>query len=139
MGRQACCIASATFFFIFGLGYFIESLATDGLQNAIHGLASNVYDALGVVSTLLALAGVVISWWWLLPAGIFLIFAYFLGAASGVLSAVSHAGYFDWSQLLAIWSMPGIAYPIAGILFLASWWFSKKRVSLNDTKNNPIQ
>ena len=118
------------FFFIFGLGYFLESITTEGLQNAISGAIGNVYDLLGALAMVLALVGVIISWWWLVPVGIMLIFVYLLGATSGVLGAVSHVGYFNWSQLRTIWSLPGIVYPIAGVLFILSWWLTKKTSTL---------
>jgi hypothetical protein len=117
----------ATFFMVFGIGYFFDSLSTEGWQSAI----GNIYDFLGVVGTVLTLVGIIISWWWLLPAGILLIFAYFLGAISSGLGAVYHVGYFHWTQLRDFWGIPGIIYLITGVLFILSWWLSRKETDLS--------
>jgi hypothetical protein len=113
------------FFLVFGLGYFIDTLTTEGLHNAIGG----VDDLLGAIITLLALVGVIISWWWLLPAGILLIFAYLLGGLNSGMSAAHHVGFYNWSQFRDFWTVPGIMYLIAGILFIISCWFSKRTTS----------
>ena len=117
----------SVFFLVFGLGYFIDTLTTQGWQSAINSAIGNIYDILGVIATVLTLVGIIISWWWLLPAGILLIFAYLLGATSSVLGAVYHVGYFNWSQFRVIWTIPGIIYVISGILFLLSWWLAKSK------------
>ena len=112
------------FFFIFGLGYFIDTLTTEGLQQALGGMD----NILGIVSMVLALVGVIISWRWLLPAGILLIFAYLLGAISSGVSAMSRIGYFNLSQFRDFWTIPGIIYLVAGVLFILSWWLTRKTV-----------
>ena len=116
----------AIFFLVFGLGYFIDTLTTQGWQNAIGSAVGNIYDILGVVATVLTLVGIIISWWWLLLAGIMLIFAYLLGASSSVLGAVYQVGYFHWSQFQALWSITNIIYLSAALLFIISWRLSRR-------------
>ena len=116
----------AIFFLVFGLGYFIDTLTTQGWQSAISSAIGNIYDLLGIVATVFTLVGITISWWWLLPAGILLIFAHLLGAISSGLGAVYHVGYFHWSQFRDFWSIPGILNLIAGVLFILSWWLYRK-------------
>jgi hypothetical protein len=112
----------ATFFFVFMIGEFISSVTTEGLQHAI-----SITGILGCVTTVIALVGCIISWWWLLPAGILLIFAYLFGAISSGLVAVYHVGLFNLSQWSDFWTIPGILYLISGVLFLVSWCISKKK------------
>ena len=119
----------ALFFLVFGLGYFFDTLTTQGWQSAISSAIGNIYDLLGIVATVLTLVGIIISWWWLLPAGILIIFAYFLGATSDGLGAAYHVGYFHWSQFQAFWSITNIIYLVAAILFIMSWRLSKKNAN----------
>ena len=114
----------ATFFFVFMIGEFIDSVTTEGLQHAM-----NIGGLLGGVTIILTLVGCIISWWWLLPAGAILIFAYLFGAISSGLSAVYHVGFFNWSQFRDFWSIPGIIYLIAGVLFILSWWLTRKSIT----------
>ena len=116
----------AVFFLAFGLGYFIDTLTTQGWRSAISSAAGNIYDILGVVAMVLALVGIIISWWWLLPAGILLILAYLLGAISSGFGAAYHVGYFNWSQFQALWSITNIIYLSAAVLFIISWQLSRK-------------
>ena len=119
----------AALFLIFGLGYFIDTLTTQVWQSAIGSAVGNIYDILGVVATVLTLVGIIISWWWLLPAGALIIFSYLLAAINSGLTAVSHTGMLHWSQWADFWSVPGIIYLVAGILFILSWWLTKKTVT----------
>jgi hypothetical protein len=116
----------AVFFLVFGLGYFIDTLTTQGWQSAINSAIGNIYDILGVIATVITLVGIIISWWWLLPAGILLIFAYLLGAISSGFGAAYHVGYFNVSQFQALWSITNIIYLIAAVLFILSWWLNRK-------------
>ena len=118
----------AVFFLVFGLGYFIDTLTTQGWQSAIGSAVSNIYDILGVVATVLTLVGIIISWWWLLPAGILLIFAYLLGAISSGFGAAYHVGYFNWSQFQALWSVTNFIYLSAALLFIISWRLIREEV-----------
>jgi hypothetical protein len=111
----------ATFFFVFSIGDFIDTLTSEGLRHAM-----NIGGLLGVVTIIIIVVGCVISWWWLLPAGAILIFAYLFGAISSGLVAVYHVGYFHWSQFRDFWSIPGILYLIAGMLFILSWRLDRK-------------
>lgn len=119
----------AVFFLVFGLGYFFDTLTTQGWQSAVDSAVGNIYDILGVVATLLTLVGIIISWWWLLSAGILLIFAYLLGAISSGLGAAYHVGYFHWSQFRGFWTLPDVLYLVAGVLFVLSWWLSRKKAA----------
>ena len=110
----------ALFFLVFGLGYFFDTLTTQGWPSAISSAIGNIYDLLGIVATVLTLVGIIISWWWLLPAGILLIFAYVFGAISSGLVAVYHVDFFTWNQFRDFWTLPGIIYLVAGGLFLWS-------------------
>jgi len=121
-------IPIAVFFLILGLGYFIDTLTTQGWQSAISSVIGNIYDVLGVVATVITLVGIIISWWWLLPSGALLIFAYLLSATSSGLGAVYHVGYFHWSQFRDFWSIPNILFLVAGVLFIISWRLSRKEV-----------
>jgi hypothetical protein len=115
-------LAVAIIFLVFLVAEFVDSMTNGGLQHAI-----SVTGILTVVTTVLALIGSIISWWWLLPAGVLLIFAYLFGGISSGLVAVYHVGVFNLSQWSDFWTIPGILYLIAGVLFLISWCISKKR------------
>jgi len=114
----------AAFLFVFMIGEFIDSVKTEGLQHAMQ-----IGGLLGGMTIMLALVGCIISWWWLLPAGVLLIFAYLFGAISSGLVAVYHVGVFRWGQFGDLWSIPGIIYLVAGVLFLLSWWLTRKTLT----------
>jgi hypothetical protein len=104
------------FFLVFGLGYFIDTLVKEGLQEAVNGV-----DGLIMAATiLLATAGIILSWWKLLPAGIILILAYLLGGIGGGWGAAQHVGFYNWQQFRDLWTLPGMVYLVSGILFLIS-------------------
>lgn len=110
----------AAFFFVFLVGEFIDTVATEGLQRVFQ-----VGGLLGGVTIVLVLAGCVISWWRLLPAGSLLIFAYFYEAVSSGLVALYYGGRF---QPRDFWSVLGLIYLVSGALFLCSWWLTRKAV-----------
>ena len=114
----------ATFFFVFAIGEFIDTVATQGWQQAM-----NVAGLLGGAAIIIALVGCIISFWWLLPAGVILIFAYLFGAISSGLVAVYHVGYSHWSQFRDFWSIPNILYLVAGLLFVISWRLNRKNTN----------
>ena len=114
----------AIFFFVFGVGDFVNIVTNEGLQHAI-----NIGGLLGGVTIILALAGCIISWWWLLPAGVLLILAYLFGAISSGLVAVYHVGYFNLGQFRDFWSIPGIIYLVSGALLILSWRLTRKLIT----------
>jgi hypothetical protein len=85
---------------------------------------------------LIALAGLVLSWWWLLLAGIILVFAYLLWGVRPFLY-MPFAGEINlpadpnWGEVLlsGFTSSIGIPYLISGILFIISWWLPKRACS----------
>jgi hypothetical protein len=110
------------FFIIFGTGEFIDTLTTKGIYQAINGIEGFLTG----MTLCLALAGVIISWWQPLLAGIILILAYVSGGLSSGLEAVHHVGFIHWSQFRDFWTIPGITYLTAGILFIIAWYLLKK-------------
>jgi hypothetical protein len=111
----------ATFFLVFMIGEFVDSLTTEGLRAATD--MSGLFQG---VTILIAFTGGIISFWWLLPAGILLIFAYVFGAVSSGLVAVYHVDFFTWNQFRDFWTIPGIIYLVAGVLFLWSRRLSRQ-------------
>ena len=67
-----------------------------------------------------ALAGCILSWWRERPGGILLI------AVSAALGA--HIAVFAGRYHMLVWSMLGLPYLVAGILFLNSWRLSRELV-----------
>jgi len=41
---------------------------------------------------------------------------------------MSRIGYFNLSQFRDFWTIPGIIYLVAGVLFILSWWLTRKTV-----------
>ena len=82
-------------------------------------------DILYLVYLGIALAGCIVSWWRQWLAGMFLVLVSFaLGSYLGLSS--------PWGvAVLAVWS-PGSGLPffVTGVLFLLSWWLTKKTNSL---------
>ena len=111
----------ATFFFVFMIGEFIDILTAEGWRHA-----TDMAGVFGGVTITVAFIGCIISFWWLLPAGILLIFAYVFGAVSSGLVAVYHVDFFTWNQFRDFWTLPGIIYLVAGVLFLWSRQLTKK-------------
>jgi hypothetical protein len=114
----------ATFFFVFTIGEFIDTVSTEGLQQAM-----NVSGLRMGVTIIIALVGNIISFWWLLPAGAILIFAYLFGVISSGLVAVYHVGSFHLNQFHGFWTIPDILYLIAGVLFILSWLLTRKAIT----------
>ena len=74
---------------------------------------------LGIIGAI-ALAGCILSWWRERLAGILLILT---AAALG-----AHIGVFAGRNQLVVWSMLGLPYLVAGVLFLNCWRLSRKSV-----------
>lgn len=71
-----------------------------------------------VIIGAVALAGFILSWWRERPAGILLV------ATAAALGA--HIGVFAARNQLMVWSMLGLPFLIAGVLFLNAWRLSRK-------------
>jgi hypothetical protein len=105
--------------FIFYVIGTIDAVKTEGLQQAL-GKSGLILVAFIV----LVLVGCVVSWWWLLPAGILLISAYlFFGISSGLVAVYDYGAPFQWFDF---YSMPAIVCLVSGVLFLVSWWITRK-------------
>ena len=80
-----------------------------------------------VVPAVIALAGYIVSWWRELVGGSLLIL---VSIAFGIFPSVSAQQHQvpGWSVLQALqgWLMLGSPFFIAGVLFLLSWWLSRK-------------
>ncbi len=76
-------------------------------------------DILFVVSFGFGLAGWIVSWWRELLAGILLILACLVMGSGLGLSGQWRVSNMDWSRL-------GLPFLVAGVLFLLSWWLSRK-------------
>ena len=76
---------------------------------------------MGVISGI-ALAGCILSWWRLRPAGILLIVAAVLqGTGIPPLPALI-------PQDARVWAIVGLPYLVAGVLFIRSWRLLKERL-----------
>ncbi len=74
---------------------------------------------MSVISSV-ALAGCILSWWRLRPAGILLIVA----------AALQGSGIPPLPALLPqdarVWAIVGLPYLVAGVLFMRAWWVLKE-------------
>ena len=104
--------------FVFYVVGTIDTVKAQGLQQAL-GKTGLIL----VAFTVLVIVGCIVSWWWLLPAGILLIFYLFFGISSGLVAVYDFGAPFQWFDF---YSMPAIVCLISGVLFLVSWWLSKK-------------
>ncbi len=111
----------AVFFLTFAIGELIDTVSSQGVQQAY-----NFGGIVGGITILIAFVGGLISFWWLFPAGVLLIFAYLFGGISSVAVAVYHVGEFHFRQFSDFWTIPNILYLVAGILFLVSMRISRK-------------
>jgi lipoprotein signal peptidase len=89
------------------------------------GFKFDVESLFIVVPAVIALAGIVVSWWREQLGGSLLIL---VSIAFGVLPSMG-AG---WSILRALqgWLMLGLPFLVAGVLFLISWWLSRRTGSI---------
>lgn len=84
-----------------------------------------------VLSMVAALAGCIISWWRVRLAGILLVLTFFGLITAGILAGgpIDYPNRFSLSAILrniGQASVMGSLFLIAGILFLYSWWLSRK-------------
>jgi hypothetical protein len=114
--------------FLFSLEETIHAARVEGFSDVIGTGAFG-----GLLFMVLVLFGGGISWWRLLPAGIILILAYFFFGISLGLTALRHAGEF---QFLGFRDILGVISLISGLLFIISWLFSRRRRSETKTKSN---
>lgn len=81
-------------------------------------------DILYLVYLGIALAGCIVSWWRQWLAGTLLVLVSFvLGSSLGLLSPWGIASLIAWT-----WQL-GLPFLVAGVLFLLSWWLSRKTSS----------
>jgi hypothetical protein len=74
-----------------------------------------------IIITLVALAGFIISWWRILLAGILIVIVSIgLGISWGLFL---EPGEYRYLVYIAVFDLPLF---IAGLLFLTSWWLSKR-------------
>jgi len=73
---------------------------------------------IAVVIGAVALTGCILSWWRERPAGVILVSS---AAAMGI-----HVGIFIGRNQMLVWSILGLPYLIAGVLFLNSWRLSRQ-------------
>jgi len=93
------------------------------MEFQIEGMAAITAEVviIGVISGI-ALAGCILSWWRLHPAGILLIVAAVLqGTGIPPLPALI-------PQDARVWAIVGLPYLVAGVLFINAWRLSKKAV-----------
>jgi len=84
-----------------------------------------VYSTVGIflgATAVIALAGCIISWWreWL--AGLLLIISWLPPLGLVICRIIMGRHYYDIDDWLGYAS----ALPVAGVLFLLSWWLSRK-------------
>lgn len=78
-------------------------------------------DILYLIYLGIALAGCIVSWWRQWLAGTLLVLVSFvLGSSLGLLSPWGIATLVAWSPQL------GLPFFVAGVLFLLSWWLTRK-------------
>ena len=103
---------AAGFFLTFLIGEGIAEFAATGWE------AIEIEGVLLVVIVGIALAGCLLSWWREQLAGILLV--------SSAIAMGIHIGIVAQRNELLVWSMVGLPYLIAGVLFLNSWRLSRK-------------
>ena len=80
-------------------------------------------------SAIVVVVGYIVSWWRMLPAGILLVLA---GLAVGANFFLPASFRTPWSQgdpvgaVVVGFVLVGLPFLIAGVLFLSSWWLSRK-------------
>ena len=101
------------FFLVFLIGETIMSIQAEGFKFDV--------GSLFLIVPVIALAGYIVSWWREQLGGSLLILA---SIAFGIFPSM-RAGW-SMRELLQGWLMPGSLFCIAGVLFLISWWLSRK-------------
>jgi hypothetical protein len=121
-------LAVTLFGLMMAIGEGIQSLQTEGFGpiNLVFFGGSFI-----VLSMFAALAGCIISWWRVRLAGILLVLTFFGLITAGVLAGgpVDLPERFSPSVILTNmgWaSIMGSPFLVAGVLFLLSWWLSRK-------------
>jgi len=101
-------------------GGFLMALIAIAIAEALAG-GSEVIEIAGIlllILTAIALAGPIVSWWRERLAGILLILA---AIGFGI-----HIGAYAGRNHFLAWSVVGLPYLIAGVLFLISWRLLRK-------------
>ena len=102
----------------FVLAFLIGETAMEFQVEGMAAISAEVV-IMGVISGI-ALAGCILSWWRLRPAGILLIVAAVLqGTGIPPLPALI-------PQDARVWAIVGLPYLVAGVLFLNSWRLSRE-------------
>jgi hypothetical protein len=119
----------AAFGSMMAFGEGIYSVLTEGFGPINSALTWG--GLLIVLSMVTALAGCIISWWRLRLAGILLVLTFFELITAGVLAGgpVDLPQRFSPSVILTNMGWPSIMgspFLVAGVLFLLSWWLSRK-------------
>jgi len=101
----------------FVLTFLIGETAMEFQTEGMAAISAEVV-IIGVISGI-ALAGCILSWWRLRPAGILLIVAAVLqGTGIPPLPALL-------PQDARVWAIVGLPYLVAGVLFVRAWWVGR--------------
>jgi hypothetical protein len=112
-------VVITTFFLLFLIGETITSIQAEGFKFDAESLFV-------VVPAVIALAGYIVSWWRERVGGSLLIL---VSIAFGILPSVGAQQHqVPWSMLQALqgWLILGSPFLVAGVLFLLSWWLTRK-------------
>jgi hypothetical protein len=123
-------LAVTVFGLMMAVGEGIQSLLTQGFGPINLVFFGGFFIVLSMV---IALAGCVLSWWRLRPAGILLVLTFIGLITAGILAGgpVDYPERFSLSFILRniMWaSTMGSSFLVAGVLFLVSWGLSRRKV-----------